>query len=128
MRRFSDNSKEPEHSIESYLRDINTISPLSPEQENALIKRVSFGDRVAKKQLAELHLGLVASIAREYWKQRPEVDLADLIQEGNLGLLQAVETYDLTRYYKFSDYAMGWISKAISQRIANPSRPPRERD
>ncbi|MBI1743839.1 sigma-70 family RNA polymerase sigma factor [Candidatus Acetothermia bacterium] len=120
--RFDDNLENLKDPIESYLQDVNKIPPLSPEQEKELAKRAIAGDREARDKLITGNLRLVVSVAGEYMKLKPGLSLLDLIQEGNLGLMKAIETFDPMKLHKFSDYATGWISKAITHAIENQSR------
>ena len=108
-------------SVKIYMRQIHTIPLLSPEQELYLAKKIADGDEVAKNKLVESNLRLVASIARKYIG-KSNLTFLDLIQEGNLGLVKAVEKYDYTRGYKFSTYATYWIKQSISRAIADQSR------
>lgn len=108
-------------SVKIYMRQIHTVPLLSPEQELYLAKRVENGDENAKNKLIESNLRLVASIARKYIG-KSSLSFLDLVQEGNLGLIKAVEKYDYTRGYKFSTYATYWIKQAISRAIADQSR------
>lgn len=102
-----------------YLREIGTIDLLSSEEEIELAKRVAEGDEEAKKKMTEANLRLVVSIAKRYVRG---MSLLDLIQEGNLGLLKAVEKFDYTKGYKFSTYATWWIRQAITRAIADQGR------
>jgi len=107
-------------SVRMYLREIGRMSLLKAEEEVSLAKRVERGDRKAKKKLAEANLRLVVSIAKKYVGRG--LTLLDLIQEGNIGLLRAVEKYDWRRGYKFSTYATWWIRQAITRAIADQAR------
>lgn len=105
--------------IRAYLDDIGTVPLLSAEEEVALAKRVEAGGpdgELAKQQFVAANLRLVVSIARSY--RRPGVDLVDLVQEGNLGLLRAVERFDWRLGFKFSSYANWWIRQAIQRAAA----------
>ena len=103
-----------------YLRDIGKVPLLTAVQEVALAKRIERHDMAAKRQLIEANLRLVVSIAKRYgWASMP---FLDLIQEGNLGLIRAVEKFDYRRGYKFSTYATWWIRQAISRGMANQAR------
>jgi RNA polymerase primary sigma factor len=106
--------------VRQYLRDIRTIPLLSPEQEVALAGRVAQGDAAAARQFARANLRLVVSIAKRYTGHG--LALIDLIQEGNLGLLRAVQKYDGRRGYRFSTYASWWIRQAILCAIADKGR------
>ena len=93
---------------------------LSPDEETELAKRMAEGDSYAKKRLSEANLRLVVSIAKKYVGRG--MQFLDLIQEGNLGLLKAVEKFDYTKGYKFSTYATWWIRQAITRAIADQAR------
>ena len=107
-------------SVKIYMRQIHTIPLLSPEQEVYLAKRIKDGDEIAKNKLIESNLRLVASIARKYIG-KSSLSFLDLVQEGNLGLIRAIDKYDVSRGYKFSTYATYWIRQAISRAIADQS-------
>ena len=107
-------------SVRMYLREIGKIPLLSAEEEVALAKRVEKGDKEAKDQMAEANMRLVVSIAKKYVGRG--LDLLDLVQEGNTGLLRAVEKFDPERGFKFSTYATWWIRQAITRAIADQSR------
>ena len=106
--------------VKMYLKEIGKVNLLSPAEETDLAKRMSDGDEEAKKKLAEANLRLVVSIAKRYVGKG--IYFLDLIQEGNLGLMKAVEKFDYTMGYKFSTYATWWIRQAISRAIADQSR------
>ena len=103
-----------------YLKDIGKVPLLSAEEEIELAKRMEAGDEMAKKKLAESNLRLVVSIAKRYVGRG--MLFLDLIQEGNLGLLKAVEKFDYRKGYKFSTYATWWIRQAITRAIADQAR------
>lgn len=107
-------------SVRMYLRDIGKISLLKAEEELALAQRVVAGDKDAKDQMATANLRLVVSIAKRYVGRG--LDLLDLIQEGNTGLLRAVEKFDPDKGFKFSTYATWWIRQAITRAIADQAR------
>jgi RNA polymerase primary sigma factor len=107
-------------SVRLYLREIGKIPLLTPEQELALAKKVKSGDKKSKDQMAEANMRLVVSIAKRYVGRG--LDLLDLIQEGNTGLLRAVEKFDPDRGFKFSTYATWWIRQAITRAIADQAR------
>ena len=107
-------------SVRLYLREIGKIPLLNSEQELALAKRVVAGDKDAKDQMAEANMRLVVSIAKRYVGRG--LDLLDLIQEGNTGLLRAVEKFDPDKGFKFSTYATWWIRQAITRAIADQAR------
>lgn len=113
-------SEISDDSVRMYLREIGRVSLLRADEEVSLAKRIASGDRVAKKKLAEANLRLVVSIAKKYIGRG--LSLLDLIQEGNTGLLRAVEKFDYKRGYKFSTYATWWIRQAITRAIADHAR------
>ena len=106
--------------VRMYLKEIGKIPLLSPEQELDIAKRMSEGDESARKAMTEANLRLVVSIAKRYVGRG--MQLLDLIQEGNLGLLKAVEKFDYTKGYKFSTYATWWIRQSITRAIADQAR------
>ena len=106
--------------VKLYLKDIGKFPLLSLEEEIELAKKMSEGDEVAKQRLSEANLRLVVSIAKKYIGRG--MQLLDLIQEGNLGLMKAVEKFDYQRGYKFSTYATWWIRQAITRAIADQAR------
>jgi len=103
--------------VRMYLKEIGRVPLLSPEEEQELAKRMAEGDENAKRQMAEANLRLVVSIAKRYVGRG--MLFLDLIQEGNLGLIKAVEKFDYTKGYKFSTYATWWIRQAITRAIAD---------
>ncbi|MEK7594179.1 MAG: RNA polymerase sigma factor RpoD [Patescibacteria group bacterium] len=107
-------------SVRLYLREIGKIPLLNAEEELALAQRVVSGDKQAKDQMAEANMRLVVSIAKRYVGRG--LDLLDLIQEGNTGLLRAVEKFDPDKGFKFSTYATWWIRQAITRAIADQAR------
>jgi RNA polymerase primary sigma factor len=107
-------------SVRLYLREIGKIPLLNAEEELALAQRVVAGDKEAKDQMAEANMRLVVSIAKRYVGRG--LDLLDLIQEGNTGLLRAVEKFDPDKGFKFSTYATWWIRQAITRAIADQAR------
>jgi len=106
--------------VRMYLKEIGKVSLLSANEEVELAKRMEAGDEEAKKQLAEANLRLVVSIAKRYVGRG--MLFLDLIQEGNLGLIKAVEKFDYTKGFKFSTYATWWIRQAITRAIADQAR------
>ena len=106
--------------VRMYLREIGKIPLLTYEQELDLAKKVLAGDEAAKQKLAESNLRLVVSIAKKYVGRG--MLFLDLIQEGNMGLIKAVEKFDYTKGYKFSTYATWWIRQAITRAIADQAR------
>ena len=107
-------------SVRMYLREIGKIPLLKTEDEIRLAKRIEKGDILAKKQLAEANLRLVVSITKKYIGRG--LSLLDLIQEGNTGLMRAVEKFDYKKGFKFSTYATWWIRQAITRAIADQAR------
>ena len=106
--------------VRMYLKDIGKIPLLSPEREMELAERAALGDKEAKNELVRANLRLVVSIAKKHINKG--MFLLDLIQEGNLGLMKAVEKFDYRMGYKFSTYATWWIRQAISRAIADQAR------
>ena len=106
--------------VRMYLKEIGKISLLSLEEETELSKRIADGDEMAKNRLAESNLRLVVSIAKRYVGRG--MLFLDLIQEGNIGLMKAVEKFDADKGYKFSTYATWWIRQAITRAIADQAR------
>lgn len=106
--------------VKVYLKDIGKVALLSNEEETELAERMMQGDEKAKKRLSEANLRLVVSIAKRYVGRG--MHLLDLIQEGNLGLMKAVEKFDYTKGFKFSTYATWWIRQAITRAIADQAR------
>ena len=109
-----------EDPVRMYLKEIGKVSLLSADEEIELAKRMEKGDEAAKKRLAEANLRLVVSIAKRYVGRG--MLFLDLIQEGNLGLIKAVEKFDYRKGYKFSSYATWWIRQAITRAIADQAR------
>ena len=107
--------------VKMYLKDIGQSQLLTSEQEVELAKRILEGDVYAKKELSERNLKLVVSIAKKY-VNRSSMQFLDLIQEGNLGLLKAVEKFDYTKGFRFSTYATWWIRQSITRAIADQAR------
>ena len=106
--------------VRMYLKEIGKVPLLSPAEELEYAQRMAEGDEVAKKKLTESNLRLVVSIAKRYVGRG--MLFLDLIQEGNLGLIKAVEKFDYTKGYKFSTYATWWIRQAITRAIADQAR------
>ena len=107
-------------SVRLYLREIGKIPLLSAEEEMDLARRIVEGDKKAKDKMAEANMRLVVSIAKRYSGRG--LDFLDLIQEGNTGLLRAVEKFDPDKGFKFSTYATWWIRQAITRAIADQAR------
>ncbi len=106
--------------VKMYLKDIGKVPLLSPDEEIELAKRMLEGDESAKRLLSEANLRLVVSIAKRYMGRG--MQFLDLIQEGNLGLMKAVEKFDYQKGFKFSTYATWWIRQAITRAIADQAR------
>jgi RNA polymerase primary sigma factor len=106
--------------VRMYLKEIGKVPLLTPDEEVALAERMSQGDEEAKHRMTEANLRLVVSIAKRYVGRG--MLFLDLIQEGNLGLIKAVEKFDYTKGYKFSTYATWWIRQAITRAIADQAR------
>ncbi len=116
----SSNAVMSDDPVKLYLKEIGSYPLLSIEEEIALAKKIEDGDEMSKKILAESNLRLVVSIAKRYVGRG--LSFLDLIQEGNLGLIKAVDKFDYTKGYKFSTYATWWIRQAITRSIADQSR------
>lgn len=110
-----------EDSVRAYLKEIGNIPLLTQEQEVETARKIERGDEIAKKMMANANLRLVVSVAKRYVRGS-NMTLLDLIQEGNIGLLKAIEKYDYHKGYKFSTYAMWWIRQAMTRAIADQSR------
>ena len=109
-------------SIQMYLKEIGRIPMIKAREEKELAKRIEKGDEEARKELVQANLRLVVSIAKRYIGRSPNLTLLDLIQEGNLGLLKAVEKFDWRKGYKLSTYATWWIRQSITRALADQSR------
>ena len=107
-------------SLRLYLREIGRVELLTAEQEVSLAKRIERGDMRAKRQMIEANLRLVVSISKGYLGRG--LSFLDLIQEGSLGLIRAVEKFDYRKGYKFSTYATWWIRQAVTRAIADKAR------
>lgn len=107
--------------VKMYLKDIGKVPLLSIEEERELAKKVMQGDQHAKSVLCEANLRLVVSVAKKY-VGKTSMSFLDLIQEGNMGLLRAVDKFDYTKGFKFSTYATWWIRQAITRAMADQSR------
>ena len=109
-----------EDPVRAYLKEIGRVPLLTPQQETALAKAAQAGDLDARRRLSEANLRLVVSVAKRYVGRG--LSFLDLIQEGNLGLIKAVEKFDYRKGYKFSTYATWWIRQAITRAIADQAR------
>jgi len=112
--------KESESGLSSYLRQIRTDSLLTAEEEKVLSRRIQDGDEWARERLIKSNLRLVVKIARGYLSS--SMDLLDIIQEGNMGLIKAAEKYDFRKNVRFSTYASFWIRQSIARALSNESR------
>jgi len=115
-----DRPSRSDNPIRTYFGEISRVPLLTREDEVRLAKRIEAGDKRAKEELAEANLRLVVSVAKKY--RGCGLPFLDLIQEGNLGLMKAIEKFDYTKGYKFSTYATWWIRQAILRAITNRSR------
>ena len=106
--------------VRMYLKEIGRVDLLTADEEVEIAKRIEAGDEIAKQELAEANLRLVVSIAKRYVGRG--MSFLDLIQEGNMGLMKAVEKFDYTKGFKFSTYATWWIRQAITRAIADQAR------
>jgi len=110
------------NSLQSYLKEISQYPLLTEKEEKELAKRIKKGDKKAREKFIKANLRLVVSIAKKYVEQTPHLTFIDLIQEGNLGLLKAIEKYDWRKGFRFSTYATWWIRQYITRAIADQSR------
>lgn len=117
---FQADEQAMDNHIRLYLKDIGKIPLLTTDRENELSERILDGDEEAKQMLVEANLRLVVSIAKRYMGRG--INLLDLIQEGNLGLIKAVEKFDYTKGFRFSTYATWWIRQSITRAISDQSR------
>jgi len=109
-------------SLKTYLREVSKIPALSSEEEVQLCQKVEQGDSEAKKKLVEANLRLVAKIAQKYANRTKNLTFLDLVQEGSVGLMEAVDKFDYHKEYKFRTYATWWIRQAVSRAIAEADR------
>ncbi|MCX6737015.1 MAG: sigma-70 family RNA polymerase sigma factor [Candidatus Parcubacteria bacterium] len=117
----SDNYADSD-AVQTYLREIGRIPLLSGEEERELARRIEKGDEDARQKMIQSNLRLVVSIAKHYSNRTSNLNLLDLIQEGNIGLSKAVEKFDYHKGYKFSTYATWWIRQAITRSLADQAR------
>ena len=116
----SDYGYEDENILSLYLKEINRIPLLSREEEVEIATRAAAGDELAKKRLVEANLRFVVNVAKKY--QNQGIPLSDLINEGNIGLMNAIERYEVDKGYHFISYAVWWIRQAILKAIYEKSR------
>jgi RNA polymerase primary sigma factor len=112
--------RDEDRSLDLYLREIGETPLITAKQEVALAKRIKLGDQLALEKLTKANLRFVVSVAKQY--QNQGLSLADLINEGNIGLIKAAKRFDETRGFKFISYAVWWIRQAILQALAEQSR------
>lgn len=117
---YSDAYKKFDDSIQMYLKEIGKVPLLTPDEEKEVATKVAEGSEEAAKKLVEANLRLVVSIAKKYVGRG--LTFLDLIEEGNLGLIKAVEKFDVTKGYKFSTYATWWIRQSVTRAIADQAR------
>ena len=109
-----------DQSVQKYIKEIKKINALNAEQEKEIIKKAQQGDKNAKDILINAHLKLVVSIARRY--QRRGLALSDLIEEGNMGLIYAVDKFNIEIGVRFASYATWWIRQSIERALMNQTR------
>jgi RNA polymerase primary sigma factor len=114
------NDNQHKDFIKLYFNDISKIPLLTPDEEKEVARRIKKGDEAAKQRLVEANLRLVISIAKRYFGGR--LSFSDLIQEGNIGLIKAIEKFDPDKEFKFSTYATRWIKQSITKAIADMSK------
>ncbi len=120
MARQTRRYRDEDRSLDLYLREIGETPLICPEEEVDLAKRIRKGDQIALEKLTKANLRFVVSVAKQY--QNQGLSLADLINEGNIGLIKAAKRFDETRGFKFISYAVWWIRQAILQALAEQSR------
>ncbi|MEM5782679.1 MAG: sigma-70 family RNA polymerase sigma factor, partial [Candidatus Aenigmatarchaeota archaeon] len=108
--------------IQQYLKEINKIPLLTPEEEKELAKRAAQGDEEARERLIKSNLRLVFSIAKKYYGRSKKLSFMDLVQEGTLGLIKAIDRFDWRKGFKLSTYATWWIRQAITRAMADHAR------
>lgn len=114
--------KDRNEDISQYLRDISLFSVPSEDEEKELFKRIESGDKEARTEIIERNLRFVVKIARQFIKANETLPISDLIEEGNLGLIEAVDNFDYTLGYRFNTYSAHWIKSYIIMGIVNKSR------
>jgi len=114
------NDKQYKDFIKLYFNDISKIPLLTADEEKTIARRIRRGDEEAKKKLIESNLRLVISIAKRFFGSR--LSFSDLIQEGNVGLIKAIEKFDPEKEFKFSTYATRWIKQSITKAIADMTK------
>lgn len=117
-----DLTQPPSDTVQMYLREIGMVPLLTAAEEKELARRIEKGDEAARHKLIQANLRLVVSIAKKYVGRSPNLNLLDLIQEGNIGLSRAVEKFDYRKGFKFSTYATWWIRQAITRALADQAR------
>jgi RNA polymerase primary sigma factor len=117
---YTTNDKQYKDHIKLYFNDISKIQLLGTEEERDVARRIKRGDEDAKRKLIEANLRLVISIAKRFFGSR--LSFSDLIQEGNVGLIKAIEKFDPEKEFKFSTYATRWIKQSITKAIADMSK------
>ncbi|MCI0531049.1 MAG: sigma-70 family RNA polymerase sigma factor [candidate division Zixibacteria bacterium] len=120
MARVAKRYRDEERSLDLYLKEIGTTPLINAEKEVELAKKIRLGDQTALEELTKANLRFVVSVAKQY--QNQGLSLADLINEGNIGLIKAAKRFDETRGFKFISYAVWWIRQAILQALAEQSR------
>ena len=120
MRTTSCMMNSDDNILSMYLKDINKIPLLSREEEIELATRAAQGDKVAKDKIVQANLRFVVNVAKKY--QNHGIDLLDLISEGNIGLITAIDRFDVTKGYHFISYAVWWIRQSILKAICEKSR------
>jgi len=118
--RFSEKGKKDQDSVKAYLKEISGVPLCTAQEEFKYFQRIHAGDKKAAEEFADRNLRLVVSVAKRYTGRGME--FLDLIQEGNLGLIKAIEKFDVTKGFKFSTYATWWIRQAITRAIADQGR------
>jgi RNA polymerase primary sigma factor len=116
----SEKAQDSENILSIYLKEINSVSLLTREEEDKYARAAAKGDRLAKERLIRANLRFVVNVAKKY--QNQGLPLPDLISEGNIGLMNAIEKFDVDRGYHFISYAVWWIKQAILKAICEKSR------